>query len=157
VSAVTNDARSVGTADVITNKRSVQSTVLVDDQQIIVIGGLVQDEVNTSRSAVPVLGSIPILGNLFRSETRSRTKTNLMIFLRPHVLRDDKSGAQLTEDRYDYIRNQQIGAKPDYHLILPTFDGPQLPPVGDQANPKPQPQPQPASPEGPARLETPPA
>ncbi|MES2354180.1 MAG: type II secretion system secretin GspD [Pseudomonadota bacterium] len=136
VSSVTTDAARFQTADIITNKRSVQSTVLVDDSQIIVIGGLVQDEVNTSKSGIPVLGSIPILGNLFRSETRNRTKTNLMIFLRPHVLREDKSSAQITEDRYDFIRNQQMKAKPGDHLILPTFDGPQLPPIGDQAQPR---------------------
>jgi general secretion pathway protein D len=158
VSNVTNDAKSVGTADVITNKRSIESTVLVDDGQIIVLGGLVQDDAQTNRSAVPVLGRIPLLGNLFRSETRNRTKTNLMVFLRPHVLRDERAGAQLTEDRYDYIRNQQIKAKPEDHLILPNFDGPQLPPVGDQAQPRPAPvQPPPAPALPPSRLETPPA
>jgi len=97
---------------------------------------IVQDEVNSSKSGIPVLSSIPILGNLFRSETRNRTKTNLMIFLRPHVLREDKAAAQFTEDRYDFIRNQQIKAKPGEHLILPNFDGPQLPPIGDQAQPR---------------------
>lgn len=158
VSNVTNDARSVGSADLITNKRSIESTVLVDDGQIIVLGGLVQDDAETSKSAVPGLGRIPIIGNLFRSETRNRTKTNLMVFLRPHVLRDERAGSQLTEDRYDYIRNQQINAKPDERLLLPSFDGPQLPQVGDQAQPKPapaQPEPAPALPA--SRLETPPA
>jgi general secretion pathway protein D len=155
VSNVTTDARTVGSADVITNKRSIESTVLIDDGQIIVLGGLIQDDAQTNRSAVPVLGRIPILGNLFRSETRNRTKTNLMVFLRPHVLRDEKAGAQITEDRYDYIRNQQIKAKPDEHLILPNFEGPQLPPVGDQAQPKPPAPQTPAPP--PANLETPPA
>ena len=135
VSSVTNDARLVGSADVITNKRSIESTVLVDDGQIIVLGGLVQDDSQSNKSGIPILSKIPILGNLFRSETRNRTKTNLMVFLRPLVLRDDKAGMQITEDRYDYIRNQQLKAKPGDHLILPNFDGPLLPPVGDQAQP----------------------
>jgi general secretion pathway protein D len=158
VSNVTNDARTVGSADVITNKRSIESTVLVDDGQIIVLGGLVQDDAQANKSAVPVLGRIPILGNLFRSETRNRTKTNLMVFLRPYVLRDEKAGVHLTEDRYDYIRNQRINAHPDPHQILPSFEGPQLPQVGNQAQPNLTPfQPAPAPAIAPFRLETPPA
>jgi general secretion pathway protein D len=151
VSSVTNDARTVGSADVITNKRSIKSTVLIDDGQILVLGGLMQDETHNNKSGVPVLSRIPLFGNLFRSETRSRAKTNLMVFLRPYVLRDDRSGAQITEDRYDFIRNQQMKAKPEDHLILPNFDGPELSPVGDQALPKAAP----PAPQGPARLEIP--
>ncbi len=136
VSNVTNEARTVGAADVITNKRSIESTVLVDDGSIIVLGGLVQDEAQANRSAVPLLGRIPLFGNLFRSETRNRTKTNLMVFLRPLVLRNDQAGAQITGDRYDFIRNQQMNVRPDEHGILPNFDGPQLPPAAERITPR---------------------
>ncbi len=146
VSSVTSDARTFGSADVITNKRSIESTVLVDDGQIIVLGGLVQDNAQRNRSAIPLLGSIPVLGNLFRSETRNRTKTNLMVFLRPYVLRDDAAGAQITGDRYEYILRQQLNAKPPDHLILPNFDGPRLAPLG-QSVPQPQPLQPPAEPQ----------
>ena len=72
----------------ITNKRSIESNVLVDDGAIVVLGGLLQDEYAGNQEKVPVLGDMPVLGNLFRTETRSRKKTNLMVFLRPVVVRD---------------------------------------------------------------------
>ena len=123
-------------AGLVTNKRSIESTVLVDDGQIIVLGGLIQDQTQDANSQVPVLGSIPILGNLFKSQTRSRTKSNLMIFLRPFVLRDDQSPNKLTGDRYDYIRNEQIKNTPDYHLLLPDIDGPRLPELPESSTKK---------------------
>lgn len=99
-------------AGVITNTRSIESTVLVDDGQIIVLGGLIQDAVNGGASQVPVLGHIPLLGGLFRYNSHSRTKTNLMVFLRPTILRDAQHADTLTGERYDYIRGQQIHAEP---------------------------------------------
>jgi general secretion pathway protein D len=114
-------------AGLVTNKRSIESTVLVDDGQIIVLGGLIQDQTQDNNSQVPVLGSIPIFGNLFKSQTRNRTKSNLMVFLRPFVLRDDQLSSKLTGDRYDYIRNEQIKSTPEWHLMLPDIDGPILP------------------------------
>jgi general secretion pathway protein D len=113
-----------------TNKRSIDSTVLADDGQFIVLGGLIQDDVNNGADRVPVLGSIPILGNLFRYEKRDRTKTNLMVFLRPVVLRDAQSAASLTGDRYDYIRKEQIQVKPEYNFMLPDMPIPVLPEQG---------------------------
>jgi general secretion pathway protein D len=110
-----------------TNKRSIDSTVLVDDGQIIVLGGLIQDNVNNNADKVPFLGDIPILGNLFRYDNRTRDKTNLMVFLRPVVLRDAASATALTTDRYDYIRNEQIQIKPDHHFMLPDMPVPVLP------------------------------
>lgn len=110
-----------------TNKRSIESTVLVDDGQIIVLGGLIQDDVQTTQDKVPLLGDIPLFGNLFRYESRVRTKTNLMVFLRPVVLRDVQSSATLTGDRYEYIRNEQGKTQSEFHPLLPTLPAPQLP------------------------------
>jgi general secretion pathway protein D len=112
-----------------TQKRSIDSTVVVDDGQIIVLGGLIEDQFNTSQSKVPLLGDIPYLGALFRSESRSRVKKNLMVFLRPVVMRDPTSANSLSIDRYDYIRNQQQGAQPDYNGIMQVNQSPVLPPL----------------------------
>jgi general secretion pathway protein D len=97
-----NETTSAG---IITNKRSIETTVLVGDGEAIVLGGLIQDDVQNGIDKVPGLGDIPLLGSLFRSETRKRTKTNLMVFLRPVVVRSPEALSGLTESRYDYIRN----------------------------------------------------
>jgi len=115
-------------AGVITNKRAVASTVLVDDGQIVVIGGLIQDTVNDGVQKVPVLGSIPLLGGLFRYKTRSHSKTNLMIFLRPTLVRDSQRADVFTGERYDYILGEQEKAKPAHDAILPDMESPTLPP-----------------------------
>ncbi len=116
-------------AGVITNKRSLESTVLVDEGQIIVLGGLVQDSVSNGEDKVPVLGDIPGLGNLFRHETRRRTKTNLMVFIRPYVLRDSQSHQGLTQDRYEYLRGEQEKGNLPSRLMLPDMAAPALPPL----------------------------
>lgn len=90
-------------AGIITSRRAIESNVLVDDGQIVVLGGLIQDDVKGSVSKVPLLGDIPILGRLFRYDSRKRTKTNLLVFLRPVVLRDAGSAWDVTASRYDYI------------------------------------------------------
>jgi general secretion pathway protein D len=87
----------------ITNKRSIESNVLVEDGAIVVLGGLLQDEYSGNQEKVPGLGDVPLFGNLFKSETRSRKKTNLMVFLRPVVVRDAPRDA-LSMDRYDLMR-----------------------------------------------------
>jgi general secretion pathway protein D len=122
------DATTVNPAGVTTNKRAVESMVLVDDGQIVVIGGLIQDSVKDGFEKVPVLGDIPLLGALFTYKTRSRTKTNLMVFLRPTVLRDAKSAESLTGSRYDYILGEQIKAAPPPNPPLPDMEPPTLPP-----------------------------
>lgn len=118
-------------AGVITNKRSVESLVLVDDGQIAVIGGLIQDNVSDVVSKVPVLGDLPWLGGLFQYKTRSRTKTNLMVFLRPTILRDSGQVNALTSERYDYIRGEQANAKAKSaaSTVLPSVESPMLPPL----------------------------
>lgn len=114
-------------AGIITNKRSIESTVLVDDGEIIVLGGLIQDDVQDGVDKVPGLGDIPILGSLFRYEKRKHVKTNLMVFLRPVVLRNSAASESLTGDRYDYIRNAQGKTQMGPHLFLPDVAAPQLP------------------------------
>ena len=111
-----------------TNKRAVESAVLVDDGQIVVIGGLIQDAVRDGVQKVPVLGDLPVLGALFQYNTRSRTKTNLMVFLRPTVLRDSRGADTLTSERYDYILGEQGKHKPASSSALPEMVPPALPP-----------------------------
>jgi general secretion pathway protein D len=115
-------------AGVTTNKRSVESMVLVDDGQIVVIGGLIQDSVKDGVEKVPLLGDIPFLGALFTYKTRSRSKTNLMVFLRPTVLRDSQRAESLTGERYDHIRGEQRKAQPPPSAPLPDMEAPTLPP-----------------------------
>jgi general secretion pathway protein D len=133
VSSVVPTASNIKSADLITNKRSVENTVLADDGQIIVIGGLIQDDTKNNDSKVPILGDIPYLGNLFKYKTRNRDKTNLMIFLRPYVLRDGKAANQLTGERYDYIRNEQSNALRDAESLLPPAGGALLPALPNSA------------------------
>jgi general secretion pathway protein D len=135
VSSVVPTTSSVRSADLITNKRSVENTVLADDGQIIVIGGLIQDDTKNNDSKVPILGDIPYLGNLFKYKTRNRDKTNLMIFLRPYVLRDGKAANQLTGERYDYIRNEQSNAIREGESLLPPAGGALLPALPNTAAP----------------------
>ena len=90
-----------------TNKRSIKSTVLVDDGAIIALGGLVEDSQSGGEEKVPLLGDIPIAGQLFRYNSRRRAKTNLVVFLRPVILREDNSYQSLTRSRYDYVIGEQ--------------------------------------------------
>ena len=129
VSSVVPTNSNVRSADLITNKRSIENTVLVDDGQIVVIGGLIQDDTKNANSKVPLLGDIPFLGNLFKYQTKNRDKTNLMVFLRPVVLRDGKAANQLTGERYDYIRNEQGNFLRENDSLLPPIGGPLLPPA----------------------------
>ncbi len=105
-----------------TNKRSIESNVVVDDGNIIVIGGLLQDQYQTTGDRVPLASDIPILGNLFKNENRTRTKTNLMVFLRPVVIRSNLVADQLATDRYDSIRGQQVDTQPDKNFLLRGVD-----------------------------------
>ncbi len=116
----------------ITNKRSIESTVLVDDGAIVVLGGLLQDEYSGNQEKVPGLGDIPFFGNLFKSESRGRKKTNLMVFLRPVVLRDAQKTDSVTLDRYELMRGLQLDAQPPASVIVPINDAlvlPSLPPA----------------------------
>ena len=130
VSSVVPTSSAVKSVDLITNKRSIENTVLVDDGQIVVIGGLISDDTKNNESKVPILGDIPFLGNLFKTQNKSRDKTNLMVFLRPYVLRDGNAAKQLTGERYEYIRNEQGAVLRDNESsLLPPTGGAQLPPM----------------------------
>ena len=109
------------------NTRSIQSTIMADDGEIVVIGGLMQDQYNAGNSKIPLLGDIPWIGSLFRSENKTRTKTNLMVFLRPVIVRDQATSTQIANQRYDYLRQQQYGSTTDNRLIRDK-DVPMLPP-----------------------------
>ncbi|MBA1276268.1 type II secretion system secretin GspD [Stutzerimonas stutzeri] len=100
ISTLVNAPTGIQVADVITNKRSIKSTILADDGQVIVLGGLIQDDVTQSMSKVPLLGDIPLLGRLFRSSRDSRVKRNLMVFLRPSVTRDGAGLSSLSLGKY---------------------------------------------------------
>jgi general secretion pathway protein D len=115
------------TTGLITNKRSIQTNVLVEDGGIVVLGGLLQDEYSNNQEKVPLLGDIPLFGNLFKSESRGRKKTNLMVFLRPVVVRDAAATEQLSLDRYDLMRASQNAAQPPFNIILPINDSAVLP------------------------------
>ncbi len=93
--------------DLITNKRTLETTILVDDKQTIVLGGLIKDNLNETVSKVPLLGDIPVLGLLFRNTSTTTNKTNLMIFLRPEIIRNRRTSLRLTNSKYNYIRNLQ--------------------------------------------------
>ncbi len=123
-------ASSVNSATgLITNKRSIESNVLVDDGSIVVLGGLLQDEYSGNNDRVPGLADIPFFGALFRSEARSRKKTNLMVFLRPVVIRDASGSDALSNSRYDQIRGVQQGAQPVPSSTMPINEAPVLPPA----------------------------
>jgi len=111
-----------------TNKRSIESTVVVDDGAILVLGGLIEDKFTDNKSKVPLLGDIPGIGGLFRSESRTKTRTNLMVFLRPVVMRGPEDANKLSLDRYDLIRAQQKDAQPAASFLMPINQSPVLPP-----------------------------
>jgi general secretion pathway protein D len=130
-SSSVQDKAAVGTSNAgpSTNKRSIESNVVVDDGSIIVLGGLIEDRYSESTAQVPLLGSLPLVGNLFRSQNRTKNRTNLMVFLRPVVLRDAGSADKLSLDRYDLIRAQQKDTQPAPSLLVPINDAPVVPPL----------------------------
>ena len=94
--------------DLITNKRVIETTVLVDNQQIIVLGGLIDEDTQETISKVPVLGSIPIIGKLFQSSSSTVVQRNLMVFLKPTILIDSATSQELSSEKYNYIKARQI-------------------------------------------------
>jgi general secretion pathway protein D len=122
---------TVNAAGLITSKRSIDTNVLVDDGQIVVLGGLIDDNLQDTEEKVPGLGDIPWLGNLFKYRSRTHTKTDLMVFLRPSVIRSNEQNGDLATDRYDYIRNTEIGNQLAQPALLPNMDSPELPEMQD--------------------------
>ena len=121
------DQTTTSPTGIVTTKRSVETDVLIDDGSIIVLGGLVQDQIATVVEKVPLLGDIPVLGHLFRYETRLNKKTNLMLFLRPYVIRNADDAIPLTVQRYDMMRRLGKEVAPEPHFALPAYEGPVLP------------------------------
>jgi general secretion pathway protein D len=111
----------------ITDKSSIETTVVVDDGSMMVLGGLLKDEYGDTEGKVPGLGNIPILGYLFRNEGRTRIKSNLMLFLRPVVLRTPQAAEQMMVDRYDAIRSVQQGNQKEPTTLLPVDGSLMLP------------------------------
>ena len=123
--------KPAGAVDLVTNKRTVSTTVLIEDGGIVVLGGLIEDDRNKSESRVPYLGNIPLIGLLFKTRSDSSTKTNLMIFIRPKILRDAAQAAYETDLKYNYMQDQQ---KPILHThealpLLPGVPPGKLPPL----------------------------
>ena len=122
------DPASINSATgLITNKRSIESSVLVEDGGIVVLGGLLQDDFGNSQERVPGLGDVPLFGNLFRADSRSRKKTNLMVFLRPVVVRDGASTENLSLSRYEQMRSVQMEVQPTATPGMPAIGSPVLP------------------------------
>lgn len=116
---VSSVANAAGSAGITTNKRSIDTSVLVDDGNIIVLGGLIEDTVSDTVNKVPLLGDIPVIGALFRSVGRGHKKTNLMVFLRPYVIRNAEDSSKISNERYDYIIEQQGAFTPNKVWPLP--------------------------------------
>jgi general secretion pathway protein D len=128
VSSIDERASASSTsAGIVTNKRAIDTSILLDDGQIMVLGGLLQDGYSQSNDAVPWLGSLPGIGALFRNERRAITKTNLMVFLRPYIIRDSEAGRSITLNRYDFMRRAQGGLQPERSWAMPDMQAPQLP------------------------------
>ena len=119
---ISNISSSSVASDIITNERRISTSVMVDDDKILVLGGLTQDDYRDTVTKTPLLGDIPLLGNLFRSTTTSKTKQNLMVFIHPVILRDASSANLATESKYNYLRARQLESKiEDRGLIKDNF------------------------------------
>ena len=118
ISDVTNAATAAGAADVITSRRSIETVVQVDDGQVIVLGGLIQDDVEDSIDKVPLLGDIPLVGALFRRKTKNAVKRNLMVFLKPTIIRSPQELTNFSKRRYEQIRaSEKVGQQKTRNLI----------------------------------------
>lgn len=143
VSSIDSTVDTDGTG-IATKVRTIETKVLVDDGQIVVLGGLIEDRVTNNDFKVPLLGDIPVLGSLFRYRDRKHEKVNLMVFLRPTVLRDSQANAELANERYDYIRQRQAEYSPKPSLMLPDLpliqlpERPPAPAASPEASAKPQ-------------------
>ena len=118
--------------DVLINKREIKTSVIVDDGGTIVLGGLIDEDVQESVSKVPLLGDIPLLGNLFKSTTTSKRKRNLMVFIRPTIIRDGITMNEISHRKYNYIRAEQLKRQAEGIPLMPLQEGPSLPAWDDK-------------------------
>jgi len=131
ISSIASSA--AGAVDLITNERTIETTVIVDDGQILVLGGLLEDTLRESNQRVPVLGRIPVLGALFRNRKTDKVKTNLLVFIRPKILRDSASVSIETNEKYNYIRDVLRRGEKSGVQLMPGEDKFSLPPF-EEAN-----------------------
>ena len=122
-------AKLTDSADISTNKRSIKTTVLIEDGGVIVLGGLMSDTVTESEDRVPGLGSIPLIGNLFKSRSGSRQKKNLLVFIRPKILRDADATESTSEAKYNEVRQDQRSLHNGHIMLLPGQKQPVVPPL----------------------------
>ncbi|SPJ18829.1 Type II and III secretion system protein [Burkholderiales bacterium] len=115
--------------ELVLNKQSFETSVMVEDGSFVVISGMISDQTNENQYKVPLLGDIPLLGYLFRYDTREHIKTQTMVFLRPTVIRDEAASGTVASDRYDYIRNALAQAQPEHHPVLGNYGIAPLPPM----------------------------
>ncbi len=127
VSRVQEVVKDVG---IVLSKRALESTVMVDDSQVIVLGGLIEDRLTDGTDQVPGLGDLPLAGQLFRYDARRREKTNLLVFLRPTVVRSMSDGREVTSERYDYLLGEQLRLAPGPRPFWQDPTQPELPPPG---------------------------
>jgi general secretion pathway protein D len=113
---------------IVTTVRAIENNIIADDGQIVVLGGLISDDENHNEERVPGLGSLPLVGSLFKYRTRTRTKRNLMVFLRPVVVRSKEQNNSISMDRYEYMRAAGAAIQPtDENVILRNLGAPVLP------------------------------
>ena len=120
---------ATGAADLITNERTIDTTVIVEDGAILVLGGLIEDNLRESTQQVPILGSIPVLGALFRHRSVEKVKTNLMVFIRPTILRDGTQAAIATHAKYNYVRDVQLSGGGSNVRQMRNAERPVIPPL----------------------------
>ncbi len=134
--AIYNESSSIDTSvttssGLVLKNRTIETNIIADDGQILVLGGLIQDDSSDGVEKVPGLGDLPLIGNLFKYQKRNRKKTNLMVFLRPVVVRNREQGMSLTADRYDYMRATQEAAAPEPSITVQNLGTPLLPQLQD--------------------------
>jgi general secretion pathway protein D len=117
--------------DITINKRTLKTTVMADDGDTIVLGGLIDEDVQESESKIPILGDIPFLGALFRSTSTSKQKRNLMVFLRPTIVRDSSTATGISSRKYNYMRAQQLQRNDEGITLMPNTETPILPEFKD--------------------------
>ena len=120
-----------GAVDLVTNKRELTTSVLVKDDSLLVLGGLIDNQAKDNVEKVPGLGSIPVIGNLFRYRTNDRVKKDLMVFLHPKILRDAATEAAVSSEKYNYMRTEQMQMRQQDWPLTPRSERPMLPEVHD--------------------------
>jgi general secretion pathway protein D len=126
VEAISDSA--VNAADIVTSKRSITTQVIIEDDAILVLGGLIRDDLSRKANKIPLLGNLPILGRLFRTTSNQATKKNLIVFLHPRILRTAADGALVTRDQYEQMQTRQVRSNKGRDRYLIPGAAPELPP-----------------------------